>query len=104
MPKYVFAYHGGSTPQSEEEGAKVMAAWTQWFADLGSAIVEGGAPVGQSKTVTSTSVKDDGGANPISGYSIIEADTIDAATEMAKGCPMVIDATGSVEVAQIHEM
>lgn len=104
MPKYVFAYHGGTTPESEEEGAKVMAAWTAWFAQLGSAIVEGGAPTGQSKTVTSTSVEDGGGANPVSGYSIIQADTIDAATEMAKGCPMVIDATGSVEVAEIHEM
>lgn len=104
MPKFVFAYHGGAVPESKEEGAKVMAAWTAWFAQLGSAIVDGGAPVGQSKTVTSTSVEDGGGTNPVSGYSIIQADTIDTATEMAKGCPMVIEATGSVEVAAIHEM
>ena len=25
MPKYVFAYHGGSMPESEEEAAKVNA-------------------------------------------------------------------------------
>ncbi|MEW7008296.1 MULTISPECIES: YciI family protein [unclassified Lentilitoribacter] len=104
MPKYVFAYHGGKTPESEEEGAKVMAAWTTWFEQLGSAIVDGGAPVGQSKTVSISSVTDDGGANPISGYSIIQADTFDAATDMAKGCPMVIDSSGTVEVAEIHVM
>ncbi len=31
-------------------------------------------------------------------------DTIEAACEMAKGCPMVKDGSGSVEVAQVHEM
>lgn len=104
MPKYIFAYHGGAMPETEEETAKVMAAWTKWFEKLGPAIVDGGAPVGQSKTVTLTSVEDNGGANPVSGYTIIQAETTDAATEMAKGCPMVVEATGSVEVAEIHEM
>lgn len=102
MPKYVFAYHGGKMPESPEEGAKVMAAWGAWFESLGDAVVDGGGPCGMSKTVTSGGVSDGGGANPVSGYSVVSADNADAAAEMAKGCP-ILDA-GSVEVAEIHEM
>ena len=85
MPKFVFAYHGGSMPETPEEGEKVMAAWGAWFEGLGSAVVDGGNPVGMSKTVTANGVEDNGGANPLSGYSIVEAANIDDACEMAKG-------------------
>ena len=37
MPKFLFAYHGGSIPQTPEEGKKVMAAWTAWMGGIGSA-------------------------------------------------------------------
>ncbi len=102
MPKFVFAYHGGKPPESPEEGEKVMAAWGAWFETLGSAVVDGGAPVGVSKTVSASGVTDGGGANPLSGYSIVSADHIDAAVEMAKGCP-ILDG-GSVEVAEAMDM
>ena len=104
MPKFIFAYHGGSTPETPEEGAKVMAAWTAWFQEMGAGVVDGGNPVLQSKTVTKDAVIDDGGANPLSGYTIVTADGYDAACAMAKGCPMVADGSGSVEVCEIHEM
>lgn len=102
MPKFVFAYHGGKMPESPEEGAKVMAAWGAWFETLGDAIVDGGGPVGMSKTVTADGVSDGGGANPLSGYSVVNADNLDAAAEMAKGCP-ILDA-GSVEVSEVLDM
>ncbi|WP_171177313.1 YciI family protein [Ruegeria sp. HKCCD8929] len=104
MPEFVFAYHGGKAPESPEEGEKVMAQWQAWFADMGEAVVIPGAPVGMSKTVSSAGVADDGGANPISGYSVVRAADIGAATEMAKGCPMVVTGNGSVEVAEVMEM
>ncbi|MCP5072534.1 MAG: hypothetical protein GY947_04465 [Rhodobacteraceae bacterium] len=103
MVNYVFAYHGGKMPESEEEGAKVMAAWQAWFRTLGAAVVDGGAPCGMSKTVSNGgSVSDGGGANPISGYSVVTADSIEAATEMAKGCPILDH--GTVEVAECMAM
>ncbi|MDA4847298.1 YciI family protein [Hoeflea poritis] len=103
MPNFVFAYHGGKPPESPEEGAKVMAAWNAWFETLGAAVVDGGAPVGASKTVASGGVSDGGGSNPLSGYSIVSADNIDAAVEMAKGCP-ILEGGGSIEVAEAMEM
>lgn len=102
MAKYIFAYHGGKMPETPEEGQQVMAAWQSWFAGLGSAVIDGGNPAGMSKTVTSGGVEDGGGSNPISGYSLVEADSIDAACEMAKGCPILDH--GSVEVAEAMDM
>ncbi len=104
MSKYVFAYHGGGTPESEEEGAKVMTAWESWFGSIGSSIADGGNPFGQSKTVASNgSVSDGGGANPITGYTLVNADNLDAAVELAKGCPILADG-GTVEVAEAVDM
>ena len=102
MPKFVFAYHGGKAPENPEEGEKVMAAWGAWFETLGPAVVDGGGPIGACKTVSAGGVVDGGGANPLSGYSVISADSLDAAVEMAKGCP-ILDA-GSVEVAEAMDM
>ena len=103
MPKFVFAYHGGSMPETEEESARVMQKWGAWMGAISSSLVDGGNPVGPSKTVSASGVADDGGSNPLSGYTLVNADTIDAAVEMAKGCP-IIEAGGSVEVAEAIEM
>ena len=104
MSKYLFVYHGGSMPETEEEGARVMALWGAWFEQLGAAVVDGGNPVGQSATVHGGGrVTADGGANPASGYSLVAAGSLDAALELAKGCP-ILEAGGSVEVAETLEM
>ena len=103
MPKFLYVYHGGSKPDTPEEGQKVLAEWNAWFERLGAAVVDGGNPVGLSKTVKAGQVTDDGGANPTSGYSIISATDIDDAAEKAKGCP-IHKSDGSVEVAEIIEM
>ena len=104
MSKFVFAYHGGGMPESPEEGERVMAAWGAWFETLGAVIVDGGNPIGDSRTVGSDgSVSQGGGANPLSGYTLIEADDIDAAVAHAKGCP-ILDDGGSVEVAEALDM
>ena len=104
MPQFLYVYHGGGAPSDQAEIDKVMAAWQGWYGAMGEAVVNGGAPVGQSMTVSSGGVAGDGGSNPASGFTIVSADDYDAACEMAKGCPLVVDGSGSVEVAQIHEM
>ena len=63
-------------------------------------MVDGGNPVGATSTIASDgSTSDGGGANPATGYSVIQADSLAAATELAKGCP-VLTSGGSVEVAE----
>ena len=60
--------------------------------------------MGDSQTVSSWGVAGDGGANPASGYNLVNAADMAAAVEMAKGCPMVVSGEGSVEVAECFEM
>ncbi len=103
MSKYLFVYHGGGMPESEEEQARIMQAWQDWMGANGSAIVDGGAPVRASQTVSTAGIAADGGSNPASGYGIFEAANDDAAAQMAKGCP-ILETGGTVEVAPIMEM
>ena len=102
MGKFVFAYTGGSTPSSAEEGAKVMAAWMAWFGDLGAAVLDGGNPFGAS-----TAVGPNGATKAatlgLGGYSIVSAASLDAAAALAKNCPVLV-AGGTVEVYEAQEM
>jgi len=104
MAKYLFVYHGGSVPKTKEEQAKVMDAWGKWMGGMGSALVDGGNPVGKSTTINSNgSVTDNGGSNPASGYSLVEAKTVQEAIAHAKACP-ILAAGGSVELAETIDM
>ena len=104
MAKYLFVYHGGKKPENDEEVAKVLDEWGKWFGSMGSAVVDGGNPVGMSSTVNGDgSVTNNGGANPASGYSLIEAADLDDAISKAKGCP-ILQADGSVELAEAFDM
>ena len=81
-----------------------MDAWGKWMGGLGSALVDGGNPVGKSSTVLSDgSVIDNGGANPASGYSLVEASDLNDALAKAKDCP-ILTSGGSVEVAEAMDM
>jgi hypothetical protein len=95
---FVLLYHGGSMPETPEEGARVMQAWTAWFSKLGDAVVDGGNPASGAKTVSATGSVTTDAAFP-SGYSIIKADSLDAAVELAKGCP-VLAGGASVQVVE----
>ena len=103
MSNYVIAYHGGKTPESPEEGAKQMAKWKAWVDGLGDAVVNPGTPLGKPKTVSSGGVSDDAGPDPSTGFSIVKADSMDAALEMAKACPY-LEIGGTLRVAEVMEM
>lgn len=100
MANYLLAYHGGGMAATEEDRKKSMAAWGAWFGRLGAAVVDAGNPSARAKTIAkSGAVSDGGGANPVTGYSVVKADNLDAAVALAKGCPILQDG-GSVEVCE----
>jgi len=104
MAKYLFVYHGGKSPEGPEAVKEVMDAWGAWLGGMGAAVIDGGNPVGPSRTVRPDgSVTDNGGANPASGYSLVEAADEADALKKAKGCP-ILRSGGSVEVAQAFDM
>ena len=89
--KYLLVYYGGamaSTPEAQAEG---MKAWDAWLKDLGKAVVDGSNPfTGKVKSVSADGAIGDGPiARIASGYSILEAGSIDDAAKMATGCPVL---------------
>lgn len=103
MANYLLAYSGGSVPETDAEREAVMTAWTTWLGNLGPAVVDPGNPFGPSKSVTAGGAVGDAAPSGLTGYSVIAADGIDAAAELAKGCPVLTNG-GAVEVYETHEV
>ena len=85
MKKFVFIYHGWweTTPE-------VMKAWGDWFASVGDHMADSGSPFGPGTEVTPTGKRDvSSDLSPATGYSIVNADSLDDAVGLLDGCPII---------------
>ena len=99
MANFLLLYHGGKMPETPEDGAQVMKAWTDWFGAIGGALVDGGNPVSRSRTISpGGSVSD--ASSDVSGYSVIKAESLDAAVEIARSNPFI----ASIRVYELRSM
>lgn len=112
MAKFLFVYRGAEGAYSKmtpEEGQKHMQKWEKWIGEAmqkGWMVNPGDALTGEGRVVRAKVVTDGPfveAKEVVGGYSIVEADTIDAAAELAKGCP-ALQVGGSVEVRQLAEI
>ena len=103
MSQFIIAYFGGERPATPEEGQKHMAEYKQWLGGLGDAVIVPMAPMGQSNFVTRSGVTTVTDRDKMSGYSVIEADSLETALNMAKSCPFA-DIGGTMEVAELIKM
>lgn len=101
MPKYLIAYLGGKQMPSVQDRAAHMTRWKAWVEGLGSAMINPGTPLGQGKLVSSDGVFERG-PNALTGFSIVLADNMDVALEIAQRCPFLD--IGTIEVAEAMEM
>jgi hypothetical protein len=101
MPEYVIAYYGGKKFESPQDGAAYMAKWKAWIGGLGDAVVNPGTPLRKGKLVSSGGVSD-AGANLLTGFSMIMADSMDAALELGQRCPHLDH--GTIEIAEVMQM
>jgi len=86
-----------STPEMQKAG---MAAWMKWMNANQAALVDGGAPLGQTKRVTASGVSDV--RNGMGGYSIVQAESHEAATGMfGKDFPHLQVPGAWIEVVEI---
>ncbi|TME89635.1 MAG: hypothetical protein E6I43_00360 [Chloroflexi bacterium] len=87
--KYVLLVYG---PMAENEAERVagMAEMAAWYRTLGKALVDPGTPfTGGVKTVSRAGVKNAPIGSQATGYNIVEAASLDAATQLAEGCPLL---------------
>lgn len=84
MKKFVMLTIGFKQPTDDE-----MKKWMEWFKSLGNRVVE------QVGLRNGREVRPDGvkeivmDLDCITGYLVIEAESLEEAVELAKGCPMV---------------
>ena len=85
MKKFLFLYKGYMTPTPE-----IGKAWMNWFASVGNAMVDSGNAMSAGVEVTPDSaIRIETGLESFTGYSIINADTMDDAVALAKTNPMI---------------
>lgn len=103
MPKYVLAYFGEPSFQSREEGAEYQKKWMAWANDLGSDLIDPAIPLKKPQMVLDKgNTSEHSGNNRLSGFSTVQANSLDEAIQMAKGCPHL--EFGTMEVAEVMEM
>ncbi|MCU7891559.1 MAG: YciI family protein [Candidatus Thiodiazotropha sp. (ex Ustalcina ferruginea)] len=103
MPQYFITYLGGNQPSSPEEGKQHFAKYQEWLSSLGDAAVSPANPLKDTKTVSADGTVTSGGKASMSGFTIIEADSMEAALLIAKDCPF-LDFGGSLEVSELMQM
>lgn len=103
MPKFMLTYLGGDQPSSPEEGQKHFAKYKEWLGSLGDAIVSPANPLKGTCIVDPNGNVSQGGQTNMSGFTVVEADTIEASLDMAKSCPF-LEINGTLEVSEMIEM
>lgn len=111
MAKFLFVYRSPKNARqtmTPEEIERSMHKWGSWISEAiqkGWMLDPGDALKSEGRVVNADRIISDGpfveAKEILGGFSIVEAATIDAAAELAKGCP-VFQRGGSVEVRQME--
>jgi hypothetical protein len=109
MKKFVFVYYGNEKAEkmTEDQRKSVMEEWGKWFESMKDSIVDGGNPFANGAQVVTASGIDSipESKMPSKGYTIINARTMEEATEIAKGSPSLKDnSDGAVRVYEAMPM
>ena len=103
MAQYIITYLGGDQPSSPEKGKQHFAKYKEWLSSLGDSAVSPANPLKDTNTVNSDGTVTTGSTTSMSGYTIIKADSMEAALSIAKACPF-LDIGGSLEVSELIQM
>ncbi len=103
MNQYIISYLGGDQPATAEEGRAHFAKHQQWLGSLGEAVVKPMVPFKNTHTVNSEGLVKEGSSIAMTGYTLIQAESIKQAIEYAKSCPF-LDINGTLEVAELVRM
>lgn len=111
MSEFVYLYRGGRRAESPDEGEKQMQRWVAWLTDLAAKghVKDQGQPLeGEGKVVRGKIGAVTDGPYPeskdiVGGYTLIEAENLSQAAELAGGCP-IFEFDGLVEVRPVMKM
>ena len=103
MTQFVITYLGGKQPSSPEQSKQHFEKYKQWLSSLGESVISPANPFKNTCTIHPDGTVTDGSTTSMSGYTIIEADSMEAAQAIAKACPF-LDLDGSLEVSELIQI
>lgn len=111
MAEFVYLYRGGEPrPSSPEAQQQIMQKWMVWMKELADKghIIDRGQPLERTgKIVRGKGLITDGpfaeAKDVIGGFTLVKADDVAQAAELAKGCP-ILERGGDVEVRPVMRM
>ena len=103
MAQFVITYIGGNPPATPEEGKQHFARYMEWLGSLGDAAVSPMNPFKNTHTVSPDGNTSEGGLTGMSGFTIIEAESMEKALQAASGCPF-LEIQGTLEVSELVDM
>ena len=84
---------------SPEEGKKVMDMWMAWYNKVGSAVVDGGTPLGKGKNVSKAGKGK--AQSQVAGYTIMQANDMNSVESLLDGHPHLMMPGASIEVLEM---
>jgi hypothetical protein len=103
MPQFIIVYLGGNQPSDPQESKQNYAKYKEWLASLGNSAVSPANPFKNTSTVNPDGSVTAGSSTKISGYTIIDVDSMEKALEIARACPF-LEIGGSLEVSELVQM
>jgi hypothetical protein len=103
MTQFIITYLGGNQPATPDEGRAHFAKYMQWINGLGESVTSAMNPLKDTHHVSPDGGVSKEGGTKMSGFTIIEADSIEAAVAITKSCPF-LDIGGSLEVSELVQM
>ena len=103
MAQFIISYLGGNQPATPEEGKQHFEKYKTWLALLADSVVSPANPFKNTHTVSPDGVATPASSTSMSGFTLIEASSIEAALKIAKACPF-LDIGGSLEVSELIDM
>lgn len=103
MKQFVFVYLGGTQPSDPGEANKHISKYMEWLSSLGDAVVIPTIPLQDTNTVSPDGTVREGSNTAMSGFTIIKADSMEAALSIAQACPF-LEIGGSLEVSEMMQM
>jgi hypothetical protein len=89
MPRFLVTYHGSNMPHDAESMAKARDAFMHWAGKMGHALVDPGAPIARTLTVSSSGTNEGLADGPFNGWSVIEAGDLNAAAKLLADHPFI---------------
>ncbi len=103
MSQFVIVYLGGSQPSDPEEGKKHFAKYMEWMTSLGDSAISPMNPLVNTSVIKPDGTVLEGTTTAMSGFTIIEADSMESALSVARKCPF-LEIDGTLEVSELMQM